>query len=434
MAVYKAYKDSKTPWMGMIPTNWGVIKVKLLCDSIFAGATPSTNVEEYWGGDLPWIPSGCCHDCQIDEAPKFITAAGVENSSTKLIPAGSTVMAMTGATCAQLGYVTFDTYANQSVVAYIVKPQKLVSKYLFYALYAAREYILSFQTGGAQAGINVEDCSNLVIPLVDVSEQKRIVSFLDSKYETLNNLISEKQTLVDSLKNYRDSVITELVTKGYDPNITMRDSGVDWIGQIPQDWLVYKVNWAFKTIGSGTTPDTNNRDFYTSKDGINWLQTGDLNDGTIKETSKLITKEALKKCHLQVYPKGSIVVAMYGATIGKVGILDIDCATNQACCVMTDSDILDKDYAYYIFLASKQSLVNKSNGGGQPNISQAIIRNHRIPVPPIETQKQIVREIRNKLGSVEDILKLQEEQVTLIKNYRDALIYEAVTGKFVCSD
>ncbi len=310
----------------------------------------------------------------------------------------------------------------------------MVSKYLFYALYAAREYILSFQTGGAQAGINVEDCSNLVIPLVDVSEQKRIVSFLDSKYETLNNLISEKQTLVDSLKNYRDSVITELVTKGYDPNITMRDSGVDWIGQIPQDWLVYKVNWAFKTIGSGTTPDTNNRDFYTSKDGINWLQTGDLNDGTIKETSKLITKEALKKCHLQVYPKGSIVVAMYGATIGKVGILDIDCATNQACCVMTDSDILDKDYAYYVFLASKQSLVNKANGGGQPNISQAIIRNHRIPVPPIETQKQIVREIRNKLGSVEDILKLQEEQVTLIKNYRDALIYEAVTGKFVCSD
>ena len=78
--------------------------------------------------------------------------------------------------------------------------------------------------------------------------------------------------------------------------------------------------------------------------------------------------------------------------------------------------------------------MNKSNGGGQPNISQAIIRNHRIPVPPIETQKQIVREIRNKLGSVEDILKLQEEQVTLIKNYRDALIYEAVTGKFVCSD
>ena len=231
-----------------------------------------------------------------------------------------------------------------------------------------------------------------------------------------------------------NSLITELVTKGLYDDVSMKESGADWIGKIPHDWLVYKTNWAFKTIGSGTTPDTNNGSYYTSEGGINWLQTGDLNDGVITETSKHITEEALKNCHLQIYPKGSIVVAMYGATIGKVGILDIDCATNQACCVMTDSELLDKDYAYYIFLASKQSLVNKANGGGQPNISQAIIRNHRIPVPPIETQKQIVSEIRSRLGSVDDILRLQEEQIALIKDYRDALVFEAVTGKFMCID
>lgn len=152
-----------------------------------------------------------------------------------------------------------------------------------------------------------------------------------------------------------------------------KDSGVKWIGEIPNHWEAIKISRVHPIIGSGTTPLSSREDYYSEK-GLNWLQTGDLNNGLITETSKKITPKAVDECKMKFYPIHSVVIAMYGATIGKVGLLDIETATNQACCIIVPSKRICPKYTFYSFIIAKEELLLSSFGGGQPNISQDIIR------------------------------------------------------------
>ena len=209
---------------------------------------------------------------------------------------------------------------------------------------------------------------------------------------------------------------------------TYKDSGIQWVGEIPSHWDVVKTSYLFDDIGSGTTPNTNDDSLYDTDNGITWLQTGDLNDGHITKTSKKISQKAIEgNGTLRLYPINSLVIALYGATIGKVGVLDIESTTNQACCVLPPSDKISTDFAYYIFLASKEALLNLASGGGQPNISQAIIKNHRIPYPSYAEQQSIVSFLEDKVGQIDATIAEKEQMLKELKAYRYAIISEAVT-------
>ena len=137
-------------------------------------------------------------------------------------------------------------------------------------------------------------------------------------------------------------------------------SGIEWLGEIPVHWLINKISRAFDIIGSGTTPSTNDVTYYSNPQ-INWLNTGDLNDGIISHTSKKITQKAFDEhSSLRIYPKESVVIAMYGATIGKLGYLGIETATNQACCVINDSKTINQKYLFYFLLSSKEHIISLS--------------------------------------------------------------------------
>ena len=151
---------------------------------------------------------------------------------------------------------------------------------------------------------------------------------------------------------------------------TYKDSGVEWIGEIPKEWEVKKLSYCFDNIGSGTTPTSGKSEYYFNGT-INWLQTGDLNDGDILNTSKKITQKALYDYPtLRMYPAGSLVIAMYGATIGKTGILQIDTTTNQACCVLARSNSVNSKFAFYWLNSITKHVISLAYGGGQPNINQ----------------------------------------------------------------
>lgn len=205
-------KESGIDWIGQIPEDWSIVEIKHYCRSIFAGATPSTKEASYWDGDIPWLPSGACHDGIITEFNHTITEEGFANSSTKMIPANTMLMAMTGATCANTGYLTFESCANQSVCAYIENKKICKSKYLFYLLQAARKYILTFQTGGAQAGINLQDCSLLKVPCVPLSEQQAIADYLDKKTAEIDAAIANINQQIEKYKLLRRALINEVVT------------------------------------------------------------------------------------------------------------------------------------------------------------------------------------------------------------------------------
>lgn len=206
----------------------------------------------------------------------------------------------------------------------------------------------------------------------------------------------------------------------------MKPSGIEWIGEIPKGWEIKKITHLFNIIGSGTTPLSSNPDYYNGE--INWVNTGDLNDGVLYSTERKITEVALADYStLKQFKEGSLIIAMYGATIGKVSILEIKAATNQACCVLSDPVGVITKYVYYWFISNRDNVISLALGGGQPNISQDLIRSLRIPIPGEKEQRAIVNYLDQKCGDIDKVISAKQRQNELLKEHRQSIIYEAVT-------
>lgn len=210
--------------------------------------------------------------------------------------------------------------------------------------------------------------------------------------------------------------------------IEYKKTRLSWCPEIPKDWDVVKLSYDFSKIGSGTTPQAGNLIYY--QDGeFNWLQTGDLNDGLITETSKKITQKALDDYStLRFYSIGSLVIAMYGATIGKSGILGIETTTNQACCVLAEPKRFNTKFIYYWFHSNKQNIISLSYGGGQPNISQELIRNLRVQCPPLEQQQNIAKFLDLKIAELDKLISKKRKLIDCLKEERIEIINQAVIG------
>lgn len=259
-------------------------------------------------------------------------------------------------------------------------------------------------------------------------EQTAIARFLDQKILQIDQAISFKQRQIEKLSEYKQILIQNVVTKGLNPEAKMKDSGIEWVGYIPEHWDIKKTTHIFQSIGSGTTPSSSNPVYYGGS--INWLQTGDLNDSVINSTSKKVTERAMRDYGtLKIYPKNSLVIALYGATIGKVGLLNIEATTNQACCVLSRISNKEIKYIYYFFLGAKDSLLQLSKGGGQPNISQNTIRNLRLTLPPMNEQINISKYLDIKCSEIVVLVGKYKTQIERLKEYKTILINQAVTGK-----
>ena len=261
-----------------------------------------------------------------------------------------------------------------------------------------------------------------------LNEQTAIANYLDSVTSKIDEAISQQQKMIDLLNERKQIIIQNAVTKGLDPNAKMKDSGVEWIGEIPENWEVIKCSYVFSGIGSGTTPKSSNEYYYTNE-GVNFLQTGDLNDGYINDTTKKITDKALKEINLKIYNKNSLIIAMYGATIGKLGILNVCTTVNQACCVLPQTKKISIKYAFYMYMIARKDLIIKSRGGGQPNISQDTIRNQKIIVPTKNDQEEIVEHIEKMINPIDSSISQCNKMISLLQERKQIIINDVVTGK-----
>ena len=194
-----------------------------------------------------------------------------------------------------------------------------------------------------------------------------------------------------------------------------------------------KNNWQIKTLGeicettSGGTPSRGNKSYYNGT--IPWVKSGELNKGIIYDTEEKITEVAIKNSSAKIFPKGTLLIALYGATIGKLAFLGVDAATNQAVCGIYQNDSIDSKYIYNFLFHKKQDLVNQGIGGAQPNISQTILKKLEIPLPNLETQQAIVSKIEELFSAldkgIEDLKTAQQQ----LKTYRQSVLKWAFEGK-----
>lgn len=209
----------------------------------------------------------------------------------------------------------------------------------------------------------------------------------------------------------------------------LKDSIISFEDQpniLPDNWIWIKADSAAKW-GSGGTPSRKNSEFYNGC--IPWIKTGELRDNTIFDTEEKLTDLGLKKSSAKLFPADSVAIAMYGATIGRLGILGVEASTNQACAVGIPNKTTTKDFLFYYFLSQKNKLIEMGKGGAQPNISQTLIKEYPYPLPPLNEQKRLIKKIESLLSKVDKAKQLIEEAKDSFELRRAAILDKAFRGE-----
>ena len=299
-----------------------------------------------------------------------------------------------------------------------IRPILIFSDYLNTVMNSSyyRNWCYNVKTDAVnQSNINAQKLSQLMIPIPPLKEQERIVVEVAKWISLIDTIKNSKEDLQTTIKQAKSKILNLAIhgklvpqdpndepaielLKRINPDFTPCDNGHS--EKLPQGWCQTNLG----TIGiwqSGGTPSRSNKSYYGGN--IPWLKTGDLNDGLITDIPESITEEAVLNSSAKINPTGSVLIAMYGATIGKLGILTFPATTNQACCACIEFNAIAQLYLFYFLLFQRSAFIAKGGGGAQPNISKEIIVNTFIPLPPIKEQQRIVQKIKELFSVLDNI-------------------------------
>jgi len=322
---YEKYIDSGIEWIGEIPEGWKVKKLKYVTEiNPTKDHTLIPNLEKL----VTFLPMEKVGengeiDCEIKK-PIFDLWTGFTFFKKNDVIVAKITPCFENGKGALLNNLETEIGFGSTEFHVLRAKKKLDPRFLYYITKSAvfMKVGEAFMTGSAgQKRVPTDFISEFLLAFPNILEQTAIATFLDRKTAELDQLIANKEKLIALYEEEKVAIISQAVTRGLDLDVKLKPSGIEWVGDIPEHWEVKKLSYCFLKIGSGTTPTAGKSEYYENGQ-FNWLQTGDLNDEHIYETSKKITQQALNDyTTLRFYPVDSIVIAMYGATIGKVGLL-----------------------------------------------------------------------------------------------------------------
>lgn len=424
---YDKYKDSGVEWIGEIPEHWEIRKLKNIF-LLSTGTTPKEfdKISEEDNLINWYTPADILDGCNdLFNSQRKLSEKVICENNISLFPIGTLLYVGIGASAGKIGYANENGYSNQQITGLI--PLECYSRFYFYYLSVLKDKIRDNAFFTTLPIINNVYLGQELIPYPLSSEQQSIATYLDQKCGEIDELITLQEEMITKLQSYKQSVITEAVTKGLDKNVPLKDSGIEWIGEIPKHWSKNKIIRLFSIIGSGTTPKSSKEDNYNGS--INWIQSGDINGGDIEICKNTISYTAFKEYPaLKIYQAPFIIVAMYGASVGNISISQIDGCVNQACCVMNETKQNFK-YLFYAMNSVKKYLIYRAEGGGQPNISQDKIKNTWLPIPPLSEQQAIADYLNQKCSEIDELISIKQQKIEKLKEYKKSLIFECVTGK-----
>ncbi|WP_201710455.1 restriction endonuclease subunit S [Streptococcus salivarius] len=431
-------KESGIDWIGQIPEEWESGKVKYF-SKISAGATPDRNNLLFWNGDINWMSSGEVNQEIVKYTAETITNLALKKSSTKLLPIGTVMLAMNGQgkTKGTVAILAIETASNQSLASFIVDGNRLNNQYLYYFFKAGYSYIRGLK-GEDRDGLNLQLVSNITVLLFDIKEQQKIADFLDKKTTQLDKVKSLLEEQIQKLKDYRSSLIYETVTKGLDKTVPMKDSGIKWIGQVPEGWGVSKLKFTLEKVSNnikvGPFGSSLSGDAIRSSGKWVYNQRNVL-DNNFTETDTFISDAKWKELKNFSVVSGDILLTTRG-TIGRIAIVPKDYFEGILHpCLMkfrVDSHIVQPRLIKYFFNDTtlvKEQLKFLSNSTTIDVIYSYNLKNIIIPIIPLEEQYGILEYLDKHASNVDALIKVKQEQIDNINKQRQTLIYDYVTGK-----
>lgn len=419
-------KDSGISWIPKIPINWSIHRLKYIVDSLSKG-NGITKEDVLLNGDTPCVRYGEIYSKYDYSFTTCISRTNVDKvSSPQYFSYGDILFAGTGELIEEIGmnivYLgDYDCLAGGDII--IARHQQNPA-FLNYALNSG--YIQS-QKGFGKAKLKVVhisafDLGNLIVALPPITEQKLIADYLDSKCAEFNSTLSDIQSQIEALEEYKRSVITEVVTKGLDPDVEMRDSGIAWVGDIPAHWLVEKVKFHLQRNEPRNPGDKQVLSVYREYGVIPKDSRDDNHNVTSEDTSN----------YKYVVP-GNLVINKMKAWQGSMGVSEYEGIVSPAYFIykFTDNQIMPK-YLHYLFRSCYKDEFRSISGGireGQWDLSPYEFSNTLLLIPPTDEQNRIVSYIDARISEIEFAITEKKQQIETIEEYKKSLIFEYVTGK-----
>jgi len=323
---------------------------------------------------------------------------------------------------------------------FVIPPKNINLRFLYYLFTSLQLSQLDKST--AIPGLNRNDAYNLTIPVPSLDEQEKIAMKIEELFSQLDAGVAGLKRTQAELKRYRASVLKA----AFEGRLVPQDTNDEPAGELlknnnlkpnefekpyslPDSWVWVKIEDVADTT-SGGTPLRSKSEYFGGD--IHWIKSGELRDNIIKDSDEKITELGLNESSAKIFKKGTTVVALYGATVGKTGILNINAATNQAvCAIFPKNNIILNKYLFYWFQYKRQELINLSIGGAQPNISQRIIRSLRFPLSPSKEQTRIVVEIERQMSIIENIKNSINSRITNASYLHQAILKSAFSGNLI---
>jgi type I restriction enzyme S subunit len=431
---YPKYKASGLEWLGDVPEGWAVKRLRFVVN-----LNPSKSEVAVLdrGTAVSFLPMEAVGDDGTLTLDKEKSIAELETGYTYFRDGDVTIAKITPCYENGKGAIMRDLtngigFGTTELIVARPMASQITDTYLHY-IFISPDFrgIGESHMYGAGGQKRVPDVfvRNFAMGIPPLIEQTAIVEFLNWETVKIDGLVAVQRRLMELLKEKRQAVISHAVTKGLNPHAPMKPSGIEWLGDVPEHWGVWKLTHAFEKIGSGTTPKTGNREYYDDGNHL-WVITGDLNDSDLTDCEKKITSRALRDhSTLKVYPAGSVVIAMYGATIGKLAILQFRASVNQACCVFSGKLKIEYKFLFYFLLAFRQQIISLASGGGQPNVNQDILRGLRVACPDLSEQAAIIKFLESETAKLDALTAKTQRVIDLLQERRAALISAAVTGQ-----
>lgn len=383
---HKTYKDSGVAWLGQVPEHWAISPLKYVAE-FKSGGTPDKANREFWDGDVPWASAKDLKTADLFDTIDHITSTALEVGAATLVEPGTLLVVVRGMILARLFPVAkacVPMAINQDLKAVVAK-RGVNPDYLAWLLRGSEPETLSRLDEAAHGtkALRMDAWTAMRMPIPPLDEQQKVSSFIVLETAKIDALAEEQKRLIELLKEKRQAVISQAVTKGLDPNVPMKHSGVEWLGRVPQAWTVRSLR-TLASVVRGASPRPAGDPQYFDGDHIPWVTVAEITKDALTdltETETYLTEAGAENSRL--FRSGTVIYSNSGATLGVPKILRVDaCANDGVVGFERLSDLVEPIFLYH-YLSCLTTTIRDMvrQGSGQPNLNTGLVKAILIALP-----------------------------------------------------
>ena len=418
---YPEYRESEVSWLGRVPAHWEVRPTKRVFRHIVGGSTPKTGESRYWDGDVVWVtPSDISRTHVLKSSARYITSAGRKSCSLELVPPDSIVLT-SRAPVGNVAMAATSLCTNQGCKALIPK-EGAQPRFYYFALTVLKEELQARAVGTTFGEISTERLATVPLPVPPLDEQRAAVRFLDDAFGRIHRYVAAKERMIELLGEQKQAIIHLAVTRGLDPGVPRKPSGVSWLGDIPAHWTVVRLGRLFeqrKESGPVHLPILE----VSLKTGVR-----------VRKFSGSHRKQVMEdRTGYQRATRGDIAYNMMRMWQGAVGVVPEDGLVSPAYVVARPTPLTDPRYFSSLFrTAGYRRGVDMNSRGIVKDRNRLYWQDFKqlpAPCPPYAEQRSIVEYLARARADIDRAVERARRQVELLVEYRKRLVVEVVTGK-----